>query len=412
MKLRIIAIGDELLIGQTTDTNSGYLARTLDRFGWELDRVTIIPDNHDEIIETIKQEFIDCDVIITSGGLGPTRDDITKKALLEVFGGELRRDDNVTLNIKKIFERRNRKLNELTLDQALVPTSCEVIQNDHGTAPIMLFRKGSKTLVSLPGVPSEFEHGWSEKVFPVLRELYPSDYAIERRSFIVKGITESALAQLLASFEDSLPSYLHLAYLPQKSYIRLRIDGRYGDSEHLEKILEQKTEQLKHTIGSYLLAEGDLSPVEILFHLLGKQKLTVATAESCTGGSISSSITAVAGSSSYFKGGVVAYSNEVKQTVLGVGTSTLQTYGAVSEQTVTEMLSGIRRITGSDCAIATSGIAGPGGGSKEKPVGTVCIGIATPQRTCVETVHFSGSRGFIVTQTVVTALVRLIDMLK
>lgn len=411
MKVQIIAIGDELLIGQVKDTNSSYLARTLLKEGWELEKISVIGDTPGVIKETVERALKECDVIITSGGLGPTRDDMTKATLASIFGGEMIRVPDVTDNIKKLFEKRGRALNDLTLDQAIVPSSCEVIQNDYGTAPIMVFSKGEKTLVSLPGVPIEFTHAWTDKVFPFLLKKYENKFSIRREVLIVHGITESDLAIRLSDFEENLPDFLHLAYLPKRPIIRLRLDGKHSDSEHLESTMNLQIEKLKSTIGQYLLAEGDKGLVEILFEKLKEHNYTVSTAESCTGGSIAGAITAVAGSSNFFKGGIVAYSNDIKEKILGVEHDVLAANGAVSIPVVKEMVNGAIRITGSDCSIATSGIAGPGGGSIEKPVGTVCIAVKTPGKLFSHTYRFEGSRENIIHASVETALLTLIELL-
>lgn len=412
MNVSLIVIGDELLNGQVIDTNSGVLERLLLPRGFQIDSVRVIHDNETAIIKAVRDELSKVDIVITSGGLGPTRDDITKKALMQIFGGELIENEEVVENIKDIFQKRGKELNQLTLDQALVPTSCTVRQNYYGTAPVMMFEKNNKILLALPGVPHEFEGCCKDIVVPEIKNRFKPHDIFFQRTFIVGGITESALAIRLSKFEDELPQSLHLAYLPQRGYIKLRLDGSDTDEIDLIKDFQKATQRLLEELDDILLGVGDDSLQEILCSRLKLHQFTVATAESCTGGRIASAITAVPGSSSVFRGGVVAYSNDVKESVLGVNVETLSRFGAVSAKTVEEMATGVMKTCGSDFAVATSGIAGPAGGSPEKPVGTVWFAISGPSGVFSFVRHFTGDRQRVMESAVNEALLTLIMQIK
>ncbi len=412
MNVSIIAIGDELLIGQVIDTNSGDIARRLNPVGWKVNDVQVVGDDAEEILQAIDRAFASSDVVLTTGGLGPTKDDITKSTLCRYFGGELKEDPEVLENVRAIVTKRGIKLNDLTAAQAIVPTSCRVIQNKVGTAPLMWFEQNGKVLVSMPGVPFETRQMFDEDVLPQLLERFHSDIAIEHRTILVINRTESQLAMDISEWEDALPAYLHLAYLPKPGLIRLRLDGTHHDKEFINQELDSYKAQLIEMLGDDVLFSEDASPEEILLHYLNEMGLTLSTAESCTGGNIAHLITSVPGSSSAFMGGIVAYSNTVKHNVLNVSNETLNSHGAVSLPVVSQMVTGACAITRSDCAIATSGIAGPGGGSKEKPVGTVCIAIKTPTGITATTHHFPGNRSRIIERASNTAIITLITALK
>lgn len=410
MKLSIIIVGDEILIGQVTDTNSGFISRKLGADGWETQRVLTVGDNGDDIKAAVELCMTDSELVITTGGLGPTKDDITKKVLCEIFGGELRRDASVTENIERVFSLRGLKMNTLTADQALVPTSCRVIQNRLGTAPIMWFeRTDGHVLIAMPGVPFETEGMMDAEVGKAIKEHFLKDITIGHRVMMVSGITESALAQKLSAFEDSLPENLHLAYLPTPGLIRLRLDGR-GDDE-TERLLDKFYDKLKVEVGKYMLFEGDATAAEILIEKLRKRGLTVATAESCTGGNIAHSITSIAGSSDVYPGSVVSYANSVKINVLGVKAEDIERHGAVSREVVEQMVAGVARLTGADCAIATSGIAGPGGGSEEKPVGTVWTAVLTPEGISSFVNKYPGNRLRVIDRATTEAISALVHKL-
>lgn len=413
MKTAIIAIGDELLIGQVVDTNSGSIARMIDPAGWSIEWVKVIHDDADAIVRAVDEAFAVADVVLTTGGLGPTKDDITKLTLCNYFGGELRHDPDVLENIKEIFQRRGIQLNALTEAQALVPTSCRVIQNRVGTAPIMWFeRNDGKVLVSMPGVPFETVQMFQAEVFPQLLKKFHSEEHIAHRCIIVEGLTESKVAMQLNDWEDALPDFIHLAYLPKPGIIRLRLDGHHPDNNLLQSTLDNLHAQLCQRFADNLLADADLTPEEALLLRLRAKKLTLATAESCTGGNIAHRITAIAGCSDCYNGSIVSYANDVKINILGVKKESIEAHGVVSEEVVAQMAEGVKKAIGTDCAIATSGIAGPSGASPNKPVGTVCIAIATPKRTIASTFHFPGTRDRVIDRASTTALTLLAMALK
>lgn len=373
MKVSVIVIGDELLIGQVTDTNSGTLARDMAPFGWEVDNVQTVGDSAGAISRAISHAFGLTDIVLTTGGLGPTKDDITKRVLCDYFGGELIHDPDVTANIITLFDKRGLKLNELTAAQAMVPSSCRVIQNLAGTAPIMWFEKDGKVLVSMPGVPFETATMFPKAVLPALLERFGSDIHIEHSVTLVTGYTESALAMKIASWEESLPSCLHLAYLPKPGLVRLSIDGLHSDPAYIREAVADAARSLRAILGDAVFATADLTPAEVLINECRSRGVMIATAESCTGGNVAHELTLIPGASDVVAGGIVSYSNEVKTAVLGVSPDTLAAHGAVSHPVVREMAAGASRATGARLTVATSGIAGPGGGSEEKPVGTVCF---------------------------------------
>lgn len=413
MKTAIIAIGDELLIGQVVDTNSGSIARMIDPAGWSIEWVKVIHDDADAIMQAVDEAFAVADVVLTTGGLGPTKDDITKLTLCKYFGGELRHNPDVLENIKEIFQRRGIQLNALTEAQALVPTSCRVIQNRVGTAPIMWFeRNDGKVLVSMPGVPFETLQMFQAEVFPQLLKKFHSNEHIAHRCIIVEGLTESKVAMLLDEWEDALPDFIHLAYLPKPGIIRLRLDGHHPDNNLLQSTLDKLHAQLCQRFADNLLADADLTPEEALLLRLRDKKFTLATAESCTGGNIAHRITAIAGCSDCYYGSIVSYANDVKINILGVKKESIEAQGVVSEEVVAQMAEGARKAIGTDCAIATSGIAGPSGATPNKPVGTVCIAIATPERTIASTYHFPGTRDRVIDRASTTALTLLAMALK
>ncbi len=413
MKITIICIGDELLIGQTTDTNSGFIARTIAPEGWEVERTEIVADDSDAIADAINRALERTDVVITTGGLGPTADDITKPTLCRIFGGSLIFSPEVEANVERVMAARGRSINGLTRAQAMVPDCAEVIQNRVGTAPILLFTApGGKTLVAMPGVPFETREMFVSEVFPLLLSRYRSDEAIAHLTLIVAGITESALAEHLAPFEASLPPGLHLAYLPKEGIIRLRLDGHSTSATVLAELMSAFGSRLRADVAPWLIADSDLSPAEILLRALRDRGLTVATAESCTGGNIAHSLTLIPGASECVRGGVVAYSNEVKASALGVAASLIEAHGAVSLPVAEAMAAGARERLGADIAIATSGIAGPGGGSPSKPVGTVCVAVATPQEIISTTLHLPGDRSRVIHRATTEALLMALRALR
>lgn len=411
MRLSIIVIGDEILIGQVTDTNSGAVARMFGPMGWTVRNIYTIGDGYDEIFETVNRAMDESDLVITTGGLGPTKDDITKGVMTDIFGGELIHDPAVTENIHEVFSKRGLKMNPLTEAQAMVPSSCRVVQNRFGTAPVMWFERGGKVLVSMPGVPFETE-GMLPEVARLVKERFHADETLLHHSLMVAGITESALAQHLADFEDSLGQGLHLAYLPTPGLIRLRLDGRGTDGSGIELRFDEAVNRLKSRLGDLMIYDGDATAAEILLRKLADRKLTVATAESCTGGNIAHRLTSIPGSSESFLGGVVSYANEVKSGVLGVNPADIEAHGAVSREVVEQMAVGACRATGARCSMATSGIAGPGGGSDDKPVGTVWMAWAVDGHVESRVFHFPGNRSRVIDRATTEALLGLLAMIK
>lgn len=407
MRLSIIVIGDEILIGQVTDTNSGFITRHLDPLGWETKRVMTVGDNADDIRDAIDLCMTDSQLVITTGGLGPTKDDITKNVMCSIFGGELRHDDEVAVNIRDVFARRGLQINTLTESQAMVPTSCKVIQNRLGTAPIMWFEHNGHVLIAMPGVPFETEGMLQKSVTGEIMRHFSKDSAIGHRVMMASGITESALAQHLEEFEDSLPPSLHLAYLPTPGLIRLRLDGHGNRQDEIERTLDEYAKRLKDRLGKHLIFEGDATAAEIALDALRRHGLTLATAESCTGGNISRTVTAIAGCSDTFVGAVTSYANSVKTKVLGVDAESIRRHGAVSSEVVKQMAEGVARLTGADCAVATSGIAGPGGGSEGKPVGTVWTAVTTPAGTETFVNRYPGNRARVIDRATTEALLAL-----
>ncbi len=413
MKTTIIVIGDELLIGQVTDTNSGMIARLMAPHGWEVKQVMTVADDREAIREAVGRALDSTPVVLTTGGLGPTKDDITKAVLTDIFGGELREDPDVLANVREVVERRGLKLNDLTAAQAIVPTSCRVIQNRVGTAPLMWFeRTDGHILVAMPGVPFETREMFSSAVMPMLLQRFPSPDHIEHRTLVVADISESALATRLAPWESALPPYAHLAYLPKPGVVRLRIDGRHTDAGFLKKEIDRLADELALLAAGNLMCRGDITPARCLLDMLVERHLTVGTAESCTGGNIAHTITAEPGSSAAMLGGVVSYSNDVKRRLLEVSEASLEAHGAVSIPVVKEMASGARKALGCDIALATSGIAGPGGAVPGKPVGTVCIAVATPWGLWADTFHFPGNRERVIDRATTTAIIRAIRELQ
>ena len=411
MNVEIIVIGDELLIGQVTDTNSGWIARELNHIGWEVTEITTVRDRSREITDALNSSFGRVDVVLMTGGLGPTKDDITKQTLCDYFGGKLVFDESVFANVEAIFRRRKLTMNDSTRNQAYVPNVCTVIQNSVGTAPVMWFERNGKVLVSMPGVPTEMKTVMKEAVISRLREYFQDHSSILHRTCLVKDFRESRLSETLSDFEAQLPACIKLAYLPTPGVIRLRLTARGDEESYLQKIIDDEFFKLRTILGSHLFCGSDTTLAGALGSILTERGETLATAESCTGGNIAHEITRVAGSSVYFKGSVVAYSNEVKARVLNVSSETLSGFGAVSRETVLQMVSGVQRLLSSDCAIATSGIAGPGGGSVEKPVGTVWIAVRYGERSEAECFCFEGDREQVIARATQSALLMLIQLM-
>ena len=411
MRAEIITIGDELLIGQVVDTNSAWMAQRLNEHGIELYQITSVHDDREHIIAALDEAFGRADIVLTTGGLGPTKDDITKHVLCEYFHSRLVEDDVVRAHIYELYKERPDVLNRLTATQWMVPECAKILENRVGSAPLMVFHKGNKILASMPGVPYEMEIAMKEQILPYIGELKTQNSKIKiiHRTLQVTGIPESSLAILLEEYENTMPETLHLAYLPKDGIIRLRLSS-YGQMDESE--VDCYFEELKRLTKDYLIAETD-EPLEVIVGKLLKEKgATIATAESCTGGKLASLLNKHSGSSAFYWGSIVSYDNSVKEHLLDVPAVVLKTAGAVSEETVRVMAESVRRQIGTDYAIATSGIAGPSGGSSEKPVGTVWIAWATPAGTQAECFHLGKLREQITDRACIKALVGLLQRLK
>ena len=427
MKAEIITIGDELLIGQVVDTNSAWMAEHLNEAGIELYQITSVHDDREHILKALDEAFSRADIVLTTGGLGPTKDDITKHVMCEYFGTSLVEDIHVRAHIHELYKERPDVLNRLTATQWLVPASATILPNRVGSAPIMVFEyevegerlkvKGEekKMLIAMPGVPHEMKIAMTEQVLPFLRLKVKGERLkamdIVHRTIIVSGIPESKLAILIEDWENALPDSMHLAYLPKDGTIRLRL-STYGEASETE--MDAQIATLTPLIADYLIATEDQPLEVILGNRLKELKQTIATAESCTGGRLAATLNAQSGSSAYYMGSVIAYDNRIKEQVLSVAHDTLMEHGTVSEQTVREMAEGVRALMNTDYAIATSGIAGPTGGTKDKPVGTVWIAWATPIGTEARCFHFgvAREREQITMRAVNEALIHLIKSIK
>lgn len=390
IKATIITIGDEILIGQIVDTNSVSIAKRLNAAGITVVEKLSIGDDAEQIATTLKRAHTQSQIVIITGGLGPTKDDITKHTLARIFSSQLIENKAVAEHVEKMLAVRGIAFNALNRSQAMVPECCTVLFNHHGTAPGMWFEEGDHVTISLPGVPFEMEHLMEDEVMPRLKSHY-SLHANIHRTMITSGIAESILAERIAEWEDALPKGVKLAYLPSPNIVRLRLSTYDSeDGVAARKRIDELFNQLYKIIPDNIVGYEDASVQQLVHQLLTERGKTLAVAESCTGGTIASRFTAMAGSSAYFLVGVVAYANEAKRDILGVNYDDIMRYGAVSEQVARQMAEGARRITGADYAIATTGIAGPTGGTTQKPVGTVWIAVATPQGT-IATLRPSGT---------------------
>lgn len=391
MLAEIITIGDELLIGQVIDTNSAWIAGQLNMIGIKVHQITSISDDQEHILSTLREASERARLILITGGLGPTKDDITKKTLCTYFDTSLVFSQEAYNNVEKLFAKRGYAVTEVNRLQAMVPANCSVIPNPNGTAPCMWFEKDGCTYVSMPGVPFEMKAIMEQEIIP--RLLNGSNKVIIHRTILTEGVGESFLAGLIEPWEDALPSFIKLAYLPQPGMVRLRLTAYGTNRDLLQNALNKAEKELYPYAGKYIFGFDEDTMESVVGQLLREKGMTLSTAESCTGGNIAQLITSIAGSSDYYKGSVVAYSNEIKEHILGVPQQLLVAYGAVSEQTVTAMAEGIRALFSTHYAIAVSGIAGPGGGTNEKPVGTTWIAVATPSGTLTRKFMFGEHRG-------------------
>jgi len=403
MQAEIIAIGDEILIGQTIDTNSSFIATQLNLLGIKVEQKRVIADSDTAIRLALDGLHPKTSMVFMTGGLGPTKDDITKKTLLDYFGGEMVFNEAVYENVLSLFKSFNREPKEVHRQQAYVPSSCKVIINEVGTAPGMHFEKEGRHYFSSPGVPYETEHLVKDKIVPWIIEHFEAG-GLFHKTVLVQGRGESDLAEMLSEWESALAPNLKLAYLPSPGLVRLRLTGFAESNAKAKEEVEEQMRGLESILGPLIFGKNAQSLEEVVGISLKNSGLTLALAESCTGGYIGHLITSIAGSSEYFMGGVMSYSNEAKSDFLGVNKKSLENFGAVSEQVAIEMAQGIRDRMKTDFGVATTGIAGPGGGSDSKPVGTVWIAIAGPHKTTTRMYQFGKDRGRNIRKTALMAL--------
>ena len=400
----IITIGDELLIGQVIDTNSAWMAQQLNKAGIRVKRRVAVGDIWDEIWNALNNEAAQADIILITGGLGPTADDITKPLLCKYFGGKLVVDkpslDNVTYLFEKVFKR---PLTERNRKQAEVPDTCRVLLNTRGTAPVMVFEKEGKIFVSMPGVPHEMQAMMTNDVLQIISERFKSTHIIHH-TLLTFGIGESTLADMLQDFENALPKFIKLAYLPNYGMVRLRLSASGADKYEIETVVMNQFIVLQQLVKAYLVTNEDEPMEKVLGKLLQQKRKTVCTAESCTGGYIAHLLTSLPGSSGFYNGSVISYSYKAKEDLLNVNEKTLLTFGAVSEEVVLEMAKGALQQIKTDYAIAVSGIMGPGGGIKDKPVGTVWIAVGNSKKIITQKLHFRFERQRNIQLTAVNAL--------
>jgi nicotinamide-nucleotide amidase len=403
MLAEIITIGDEILIGQIVDTNSAWMAHQLNDIGIRIKQISSVSDDREHILTALKEAAGRADIIFITGGLGPTKDDITKKTIAEYFKVGFVENKEALDNVAKIFARFNRPLLEVNRLQAQVPENCEVILNHNGTAPGMWFNEGGVIYISMPGVPHEMMYMMEEAVIPKLKSSLKLP-AIVHKTILTVGEGESFLAERIADIEDSLPAYIKLAYLPKLGQVRLRLSGYGEDEAFLKEAVNGYAQKIIERVANVVAAEEDIPIEKAILNFMDENGLTLSVAESCTGGYISHLITQHPGSSRVFFGGAVTYANELKQSILGVKNETLQQYGAVSKETAAEMVEGALIHFKSDYALAVTGIAGPDGGTPDKPVGTIYIAVANVNKTVVKKLTFGNKRRQNIERSAISAL--------
>lgn len=399
----IITIGDELLIGQVIDTNSAWMGQKLNETGIKIKQKTSVADEEDHIVAALNEAKKRADVILITGGLGPTKDDLTKYTLCKYFKSNLRFDEDVFLDIEKIFKARGREVTASNRKQAEVPEKCTVIHNSKGTAPGMWFEKDGKIYISMPGVPFEMKAMMEKDVLPKLKERFNTS-VILHKTILTQGIGESFLSDMIEEWENNLPKNIKLAYLPTPGQVRLRLSASGENEMEVRKQVEEEEKKLQALAGEYIYGYENDTLESLIGKLLKEKKQTLSIAESCTGGYIAHRITTVPGSSAYFFGSVVAYSYEMKEKFLDVDPGLLNTKGAVSEEVVIQMAENIKSKFKTDYSIAVSGIAGPDGGTPEKPVGTVWVAIAAPSKTITRKLQLGDNRERVVLETTQHAL--------
>ncbi len=397
----IISIGDELLIGQVINTNASWIAQEFNKNGISVNKILTISDEGEDITNAIRSSF--SEIILITGGLGPTKDDITKKVLCNYFGSKLIFHQPTYDHIVNLFGKRNYPVSEVNRAQADIPDNCIPLYNEHGTAPGMWFEKDDQVIVSMPGVPFEMKSLVTNQVIPRIMEKFNTG-TILHKTIMTIGIGESRLAEMIQDWENNLPKHIKLAYLPQPGIVRLRISSRSDDWKQIENEFEHQVRKLKKLIPDIIYGYDEISMEETIARLLIKKGKTLSTAESCTGGYISHLITSIPGSSEYFLGSVISYANDVKVNLLGVENIIIEKHGVVSKEVVEQMALGGKKTIGTDYCIATSGIAGPDGGTKEKPVGTVWIAIATPNGVFSKLLNLGEHRGRNIRRTALLAM--------
>ena len=412
MEADLITIGDEILIGQIVDTNSAWMAQKLNDEGINIRQITSISDQPDHIINALSKAGQKSSIVLVTGGLGPTKDDRTKSALCTYFGTKLIENGAVLDHITQLLVPRGIVMNSLNRDQALVPASATVLHNKLGTAPGLWFQQQETIYVFMPGVPFEMKYLMENEVLPRIKKLY-NTITILHRTILTQGLGESTLAEKIEYWEDSLPKNISLAYLPSPQSVRLRLSARGENKKYLLKLIDEKIKELEEIIPTYIFGYEDETMAGNIGKLLEEKGMTLAVAESCTGGNIAHFITLNPGSSAYFKGGIVAYANEVKVNLLGVNPDLIADKGAVSKEVVEAMATGVRNVLKTDYAIATSGIAGPDGGTTDKPVGTVWIAIVGPDGVFSKVSNFANHRERNIIRSSQTALNMLrLELLK
>ncbi len=391
--ITILNIGNELCYGKTVNTNASFMASHLFDAGFEVNRIVAIRDEPEMIIKNIKEEFLYNDIIIMTGGLGPTKDDMTKEVIANYFGKKLVIHEQTLANVSQFFAQRELPLTEINKKQAEVPEECIVFHNANGTAPGLWMEKDGKILIALPGVPFEMKPLLENQVIAQLKQQFPEQPVRLHFEILTAGIGESFLSDMIEEWELALPQHITLAYLPSPGQLLLRITGRGTDEKALKQEIKQQIEQLKPIIAPYIISTDNTPIVKAIAKLLAKSKSKLAVAESCTGGYISHLITSLAGCSSFYEGGITTYSNQSKRGILNVRENNLKKHGAVSELVVNDMAMNTMNLFDVDYSIATSGIAGPGGGSDEKPVGFVWIAVGSPTRVVSQSLHLGNSGG-------------------
>ena len=401
MKAAIVTIGDEILIGQIVDTNSAYIANALDKIGIATHEMLSISDDKQHILNTFQSLQNKVEVVIVTGGLGPTKDDITKKTFCDYFQDNLVENEVVLTHVKSIIEGiYKRPITQINRDQALVPSTAKVLFNQMGTAPGMWMEKENTVFISLPGVPYEMKYLIDNEVIPNLVQKFKRPYIVHQ-TIMTYGTGESLIAEQIEEWEDNLPDYIKLAYLPSPGKVRLRLTARGEDKELLQTAIAQQVKMLDELIHDIIVGYNEDEPIEVVLgKLLTEKKLTIATAESCTGGKIAAVLTAVSGASNYFKGSVVSYATQSKIDVLGVSKNTIDKFSVVSAQVATEMALGIQKLAQVDYAIATTGNAGPAKGDSSVDLGIVFIAIATPAGVFVEEFNFGQPREKVIDRAV------------